>query len=134
MEHAAYETHELSRALQAIRDREQATLADRREARVDYAEALRLPGLVAERIGWLLGGSYGYGEMRLAERIAGNPRCNRVAGLSLLVASCEWQCPGRFAAEEWHRLTQDEQVLLTVSITAELEEWDATRHTEEGPA
>ena len=43
----------LQEAMATERDVEGASLEDRQEARDDFAKALKDPGLVAERIGWM---------------------------------------------------------------------------------
>jgi hypothetical protein len=86
----------LARQLNCI---ETASLADRRAARADWAEALHDPALVAERVRWLLDGSYGRGAYDRAWAIArASARSNKVAQLGQLIAALEWQCPAAFAA------------------------------------
>lgn len=113
---AEYETRELTAAHRALAEVEHAPLATRKEAAVEFADALRSPWLVAERIGWLLDGNYGYGQMLMAQRIVKAPRMNRVAALTQLVAAFEWQCPPRMATAAWKKLTKTEQGLLDQAV------------------
>ena len=78
------------------------------------------PDLIAERIGWLLNGSYGFGAMKAAERVVANTRMNRHAWLVQTIAALEWQCPQRSAIAAWKKLTRDEKRALDAAIKREL--------------
>jgi hypothetical protein len=113
---AEYESRELTAAHRALAEVEHAPLATRKEAAVEFADVLRSPWLVAERVGWLLDGNYGYGPMLMAKRIVKSPRMNRAAVLTQLAAAFEWQCPPRMAAVAWKKLTTVEQNLLDQAV------------------
>jgi len=114
-----YESRELREADQRLREIERAPLADRKEAAAEFLVAMRdHPKLVAERIGWLLGGSYGYGSMLKAKRVLGSPRMNRSAALTHMVAAYEWQTPNAMAAAAWHKLTKGQQAALEKAVQA----------------
>ena len=78
------------------------------------------PELIAERIGWILNGSYGWGAMKAAERVVANARMNRHAWLVQTIAALEWQCPQRSAIAAWKRLTPEEKKALDTAIKREL--------------
>jgi len=105
-----YENREHDRALGEIREIERAPLADRKEAQQHFFEVMRDdPAALGERLTWLFNGSYGYGQRIMARKILANPRLNRQAALTQLVAACEWRCPGVMAAEAWKKLGPGEK-------------------------
>jgi hypothetical protein len=112
-----YERRELQEAHQRLSEVERAPLADRKEAAAEFFEAMRdHPGLVAERVGWLLGGNYGYGQMLMAKRVLGSPRMNRVAALTQMVAAFEWSSPGAMTRASWKKLTKGQQAALERAV------------------
>lgn len=88
---------------------EKQSLTDRQEARVNWVEAMKNPSLVADRVSWLIDGSYGYGSYIMAREVVQNKRMNRVAWLAITIAALEWNCPSDFARGAWNRLSKDEQ-------------------------
>lgn len=127
---AEYESRELRRALAEIDAREHAPLRERQEARQEWAEALKDPALVGERVGWLLEGCYGHGQYLLAWQIVRSPRMNRVAALGQLVAVCEWMCPRAWAASAWAGLTKGEQEAVNLAVLGAMDK--AIREKGEG--
>lgn len=118
---AEYERRELSEADQRLREVERAPLADRKEAAAKFFEAMRDdPELVAERVGWLLAGNYGYGQMLMAKRVLGRPRMNRSAALTHMVAAFEWSTPSPMAMAGWKKLTKAQQAALEKAVQAEI--------------
>ena len=113
---AEYENRSLREAAAHEQEVEKAPLSDRKEAQKEFGEALKDPALIAERIGWLIDGNYGYGEMLNAKRIIASPRMNREAALVHLVAVFEWRCPGRMSIEAWKRLTVAEKKMLSKAV------------------
>lgn len=120
-EYTMREARELHKQLQEI---EKAPLAVRKEAAAEWLDALKThPHIVAERIGWILNGSYGKGAYDSAWRTMGmGPRANKGAALSLLVAALEWRTPQRMAIAQWKKLTAAEQAHLRKLIDQELKE------------
>lgn len=117
-----YDTREMQTARNRLAEVRKAPLADRKEAREAYRAAMADdPDLVAERVVWLLNGSYGYGEHLIARTIVAKPRMNRVAALAHLIAVYEWQCPEDFATKAWHDLTPDQQTAIDQAITRAIE-------------
>jgi hypothetical protein len=118
---AEYERRELDEANQRLREVERAPLADRKEAAAGFFEAMRdHPELVAERVGWLLDGNYGYGQMLMAKRVLGRPRMNRSAALTHMVAAFEWSTPSLMAMAGWKKLTKAQQAALEKAVQAEI--------------
>lgn len=112
-----YETNEIHRAQIEMDRIERAPLSERKEAAQDFYEAMRDdPATVAERLGWLLDGNYGYGQMVMAKRIVASPRMNREAALTNLVATFEWRCPQRMVAEAWKKLTAPQKKMLDAAL------------------
>lgn len=112
-EYLAREQADLFRQLRMI---ETAPLIDRQEARKDWLAAMHNQALVAERVRWLLDGSYGKGAYNRAWAIVRNKRCNRTAGIGQLIAALEWQCPHAFAAQAWNKLTATEQQAVDAGV------------------
>ena len=94
-----YETDEITRHFNAIKAIEAAPLPERQAAREEWHQALLNPALVAERIGWLLDGNYGYGAYHLALITTANRRLNRAAWLAHTIAALEWRCSSVFARQ-----------------------------------
>jgi hypothetical protein len=114
---AEYESRMFREAAAREREVDRAPLSDRREAQREFLSAMATdPAVVAERIGWLVDGNYGYGEMQLARRVVANPRMNRESALTQLVAVYEWQCPRRMAVEAWKKLTRPQKEELSEAV------------------
>lgn len=118
---AAYERDEARRFRAQLDQVEKAPLSERKEGRDQWAGALRTPEIVAERIGWLLNGSYGRGSYCAALVVIGNPRMNVKAWLGATIAAIEWRCPGAYARAAWKTLTPDQQTTLADLIQAEID-------------
>jgi len=118
----AYEMREAQEFQSTLREVDRAPLAERKEACAEFLEAMRhSPDLVAERIGWLLDGNYGYGSMQAAKRvIKGSSRMNKAAQLTHMVAALEWRCPARMAAQAWKALSSSEKKALDRAVGAEI--------------
>jgi len=123
----AYEEQEAADFRHQIAKVETAPLFDRKYAAKAFAEALHSGGrdehenLVAERIGWLLNGSYGYGSAQAARRVArASGRTNKTAQLSVMIAAVEWQCPARMAVAAWKKLSPAQKSALDNAIRAEI--------------
>lgn len=121
-----YEHRELMSAIAREREVERAPLAERKEAQREFLEAMReRPEIVAERIGWLLGGNYGYGAMKRAKQVLGSPRMNREAALTVMIAVHEWMTPGRMAVEAWKKLSPAEKSRLSKVTARVIEQAEA---------
>lgn len=114
---AEYERRTLDEAIQREREIDAQSLADRKEAQAQFLEAMReRPDVVAERIGWLLDGNYGRGEMQVARNTTS--RMNRPAIFTQLIAVYEWQCPRRMAIDAWKKLSAGEKARLQSEVEA----------------
>lgn len=114
---AEHERREHLEARQRLDEIRRAPLSDRKEAQADFLKAMRDdPELVAERVGWLLGGSYGYGSMVLAKRVLASPRMNRSAALTQMIGAFEWMTPEEMGRAAWKKLTKSEQAALERAV------------------
>lgn len=105
-----YEQREIRLAHQHREEVNRAPLAERREAATAFFEVMRdHPGLVSERIGWLLDGNYGYGPMLLARNVISRKRMNRIAALTQMIGVYEWQSPEDMTRQVWKRLSPGEK-------------------------
>ena len=116
-----YELREATEARSRLAKLQRQPLADRKEAQASFFEAMRdQPELVAERVGWLLDGNYGYGEMILAKRILKSPRMNRSAALTQMIGAFEWMSPEDMVRAAWKKLTKSQQAALEKAVQATL--------------
>jgi hypothetical protein len=112
-----YERSELREAQQRLTEVEKAPLAERKEAAAEFLEAMRdNPEIVGERVGWLLNGTYGYGQKMMAQRVLKAPRMNRSAALTHMVAAFEWSTPNAMAVAGWKKLTKSQQAALDRAV------------------
>jgi hypothetical protein len=116
-----YENREVSSFLKQMREVEKLPLADRKEGAASFALAMANdPALVAERVGWLLDGSYGYGSYIKASEVAKSPRMNRAAWLVSTVGALEWQSPPRLTQAAWKKLTAAQKAALDKFVQSEI--------------
>jgi hypothetical protein len=117
-----YERRSLDEAYRHMQEVERAPLSDRKEAQAEFLEAMKDPALVAERLGWLFDGNYGYGEMMKARQVLGmGKNANKVASLNQLVGAYEWQCPPAMAVAAWKKLSASEKDMLDRAIKIVIE-------------
>ncbi len=113
----AYETNEAQIFRREMAEIERASLADRKEAAAAFLDAMKTDtDHIAEQIEWIFNGSYGYGAMQAAKRIARNKRGNRNAQLNQMVAALCWRCPAKMAAAMWKKLSSSEKSVLAEAI------------------
>jgi hypothetical protein len=116
---AEYESRERRMAQNRLIEVDRAPLADRRAAAAEFLDAMKeRPETVAERIEWMLDGNYGFGVMMIAKEILGNPRMNRLAGLTHLIAVHEWMCPMAMAIAAWKKLDWSKKIRLDKFVEA----------------
>lgn len=124
---AEYERNERDRALADERRVDRAPLGDRKAARDAFHEAMAEdPATVAERVSWLLDGSYGYGQMVMAKEAVAAKRMNREALLTQMVGVFEWQCPRDMSRAAWTKLTPAQKRALSAAVAV------VVRHAEAG--
>lgn len=127
---AQYLANEQRKMLRRVADIENAPLADRREARKDWSEAIAaLPEMVAERVGWLLDGNYGKAE-QIEALACLKGRGNSVARLSLLIALFEWNCPNAFARAAWRSLSAEAKAKLDEAVRNEINRYKAEQEAQ----
>lgn len=96
-------------------------LADRRESRSTFAGVMATdPEVIAERIGWIINGSYGRGAYVVGREVLSKKRMNRPAWFVQTVAALEWQCPPDFAVDAWKKLTPSQKAKLDAAVKKEL--------------
>jgi hypothetical protein len=118
---AEYERNEAMEAYRLEKEVNSQSLSDRKEARASFLEAMqKRPEIIAERIGWMLDGNYGYGVMKKAQAVIAAKRMNRPAALTHMVAIYEWRCPADFARDAWKKLTSIEKTLLDAAVKEEI--------------
>jgi hypothetical protein len=128
---AEYESNERHQAYADEQRVERAPLHVRKEAQAAFLDAMATdPATVAERISWIVAGSYGYGQMQMAKQVIASPRTNREAALTQLAAVFEWQCPRRMAIDAWKKLTAPQKKTLSAAIAVVIAEAEAERNEE----
>lgn len=118
---AEYERRERQEFIKNLRevdaDWKRLPLAERRTEETKFHEAMAHdPSLVAERIGWLLDGSYGKGAYDAAHEVLASTRMNREAWLTHTIAAAEWQIPQAAAIRAWKKLTDLQQAALDTHV------------------
>ena len=114
-----YERRERSEAQKRLTEIQRQPLADRKEAQAAFLKAMRdYPALIAERLGWLIDGNYGYGAMLLAKEVLGKPRMNRSAALTQMIGAFEWMTPEDMTRAAWNKLSTAEKAKLEKVIQA----------------
>jgi len=117
-----YNTDSLDEARRREMEVERAPLSERRENATSFLDVMqRDPALVAERIGWLIDGNYGYGEMLVTKRVVANPRLNRRAALIQLVGIYEWMTPRDMVIRAWKKLTTGQKRDLDAAVDVVIE-------------
>lgn len=121
---AEYEARERTAFRKQLDDVDRAPLADRQAARQEWAAALVAePPLIAERVSWLLNGSYGYGSYSAARDVMASPRMNHAAWLGQTIAALEWQCPATFARQAYRTLTVEQRGRVDDCIQRIINRW-----------
>jgi hypothetical protein len=116
-----YETRELRSLAAQLAACVNAPLADRKEAQAEWRKALvEAPDMIAERVGWLIEGCYGFGAYLRAQESL-KSRGNRPAQLALLLAPLDFQCPQAMARAAFASITEEQQERVTALIALEIE-------------
>ena len=76
--------------------------------------------MVAERVGWLLNGSYGKGSFDSACRVVNSPRMNQVAWCAITIANLEWRTPAKMAIMAWKKLPVETRYQVNEAIRREI--------------
>jgi hypothetical protein len=121
---AEYEARERAQFRQQLADVDRQSLSNRQAARDEWSAAMiTTPALVAERISWLLSGSYGRGSYTAALDVMAAPRMNHAAWLGQTIAALEWNCPPAFARQAYVKLTAAQRAKLDTAIADIIAEW-----------
>jgi len=115
--------NELKRHAAQMQALDRLTSAERKESAADWLEDMQEnAAMIADRIGWILNGSYGQGACMLAWRVIdGSKRINKQAQLAQMIAALEWSCIGRDAVKAWKTLNADQKAHLAEHIQAEID-------------
>jgi hypothetical protein len=117
----AYEAREFHAFQRDMREVERLPLAERKENARTFTHTLQVdPGLVAERVGWLLNGSYGAGSYAQAQQVARSPRMNQAAWLVQTIAALEWHVPPKMTIAAWKTLSMAQRTKLDRLIKKEI--------------
>jgi hypothetical protein len=119
-----YEARERAAFLRDLSRTKEQRKEERAEARAEWANALNDAFIIPERVGWLLGGAYGYGSYRAAREAAANRRMNRAAWLAITIAALEWGCREEDARAEFKKLDRERQEYINSMILSEIERMD----------
>lgn len=127
----AYEQREFKIFRRDVEAPSQLPTQERRENEAKLLEILREdPELVAQRISWLIDGSYGYGSYRQAWQVLDKKRMNRSAWLVQTIGALEWHVVPRRVAHLWHQLTQAQKDALNKAVEKEILEAEEGEHPE----
>jgi len=130
-----YGRREIDSYRRHMRGLEKEPLRERQKDAAEFFMAMaNEPRLVAERVGWLLDGSYGRGAFLKAKQVLLSPRMNRVAALTQMAGALEWRSTPAFTAKAWNKLTPAQKTALQVVVGAEVEqaEREEVRHAQSG--
>lgn len=128
MNDKAYHDREMQLHFVQLQELDKLPRAEKAENAARLVECWKdYPEIFGERVHWILNGTYGYGAMIAALRIADNKRLNRVAALSQLAAAVEWSCSGAVTLATWKKTAADVQARVNAVVAKELEYFDANR-------
>jgi hypothetical protein len=120
---AEYLRRERALFIKQLNKVEKAPLAERREDSLQFEADLRdTPETVAERIGWILNGSYGKGSYDAAHEVIRRPRMNHGAWLLQTVGALEWRAPVKGVIAAWKKLTVAQKAKLERLIKKEIKD------------
>jgi len=104
---------------------ERASKADKLEAAAEFEKSLtEHPWIIAERIGWLLTGCYGWAEAEAANRVLTlSKKANKKAMLFQMIGRLEWSCPVYYINKAWKEISAEAQVAIKELIDQEIAEY-----------
>jgi hypothetical protein len=121
----AFETNEINIFFADLNRIDKLPLADRKKNAQHFSEDLHRPGgleLIAERVGWLLNGTYGQGAQIKAMQVARSPRMNQAAYLVQTTAALEWMVPPKMTIAAWKTLSMAQRTKLDRLIKKEIKD------------
>lgn len=94
-----------------------------KENQAEFMEScVESPEIIAERAGWILGGTHGFGAFKAAWQVVESRKgVSRRAWFFNIVAALEYGTPKSRANAVWHSLTQEQRDNLDRLIDAELD-------------
>jgi hypothetical protein len=117
----SYEMRELAMFRKQMEEVERLPLAERKENAMEwFNDLMNDQKLIAERVGWLLNGSYGKGSFDSACRVLASPRMNQVAWCAITIANLEWRCPAKMAIASWKKLPVETRYIVNEAIRREI--------------
>lgn len=97
------------------------TRAEHKESAKEFAtDMANKPGLVAERVSWLLNGSYGYGSYQQARKVAANTHMTREAWMVQVIGALEWGCREVDTRRAFNAMTSEQKAKLNALVLAEI--------------
>lgn len=126
---AAYQAREKREYARQLRAANSGTIGEKQEATDHWIETIhKHPEIIAERVGWLFDGSYGYGSYRAAWALidSGEPCTDQVIAI---VSALEWMVPEAYYLRAMKTVPADEMSRLRtlVSRVVERERNDSER-------
>ena len=116
-----YEMRELMAFRKQMEEVERLPLAERQGNAMEwFKDLMDDQKLIAERVGWLLNGSYGKGSFDSACRVLASPRMNQVAWCAITIANLEWRCPAKMAIASWKKLPVETRYIVNEAIRREI--------------
>lgn len=116
MNTTTYEANERKLFLAQIREVENAPLD--KDSAAELADTLATnPELIAQRITWMLDGSYGKGAYDAAHDVANNRRMNRNAWMVQTITALEWNVKSSKVRAIWKKLTPLQQRSINFAVT-----------------
>jgi hypothetical protein len=115
-----YESREIATFHADLKRVEKAPLNERKEDAKEFAEAMASdPALVAERIGWLLDGNYGYGSYVKSREVV-RSKMNAPAWLTQVIGALEWRSPFAMTRANWNKLSSHQKAELARHVEQEI--------------
>lgn len=121
-----YNKVEIQRAIKRFVEIEKTKGADAKEA---FLELLEVDyQTVQKRVEWMLNGTFGQGEMLLANKILENKkqskRFNWKASLFQLYANYDFFCPTRYTRKAWNSWNKEKQEAINKAVENAVKEYE----------
>jgi hypothetical protein len=114
---AAYQAREKREYARQLRAPNAGTVAEKQESTDRWVEAIGdHPEIIAERVGWLFDGSYGYGSYRAAWALleSDEPCTDQVIAI---ISALEWMVPEAYYLRAMKRVPADQLARLRVLVS-----------------
>jgi hypothetical protein len=127
-----YHRRTLSEAVAKINEVNHLPISERKENAAEFLRDLKHPAMIAERVKWLIDGSYGHGEMLKAKQIIASPRMNRRGSLTHLIGIYEWNTPIDMGVAQWKKLSHPEKIALDAALDRVIKDAEQEMLEEQG--